>query len=111
MEGEECYGTGACNPEGLTLPVHVYPIFSSSDCSITGGYVYRGEAIPALEGIYIFGDFCSGRIWGLQNNVGSWESGLLADTNFMISTFGEDEAGEIYVADMTGGGIYRIETK
>jgi glucose/arabinose dehydrogenase len=108
MEGEECYGAGECDQQGLTLQVHVYPIFSSSDCSITGGYVYRGNQIPALDGVYIFGDFCSGRIRGLQNDGDAWQSGLLATTNFMISTFGEDEQGEIYVANMTGGGIYQI---
>jgi glucose/arabinose dehydrogenase len=108
MEGQECYGTSSCDTQGLTLPVHVYPIFSSPDCSITGGFVYRGEAYPALDGLYIYGDFCSGRIWGLQQDNGAWETGLLATTDFRISSFGEDERGEIYVADMSGGSIYKI---
>ena len=108
MEGEECYGAGDCDQQGLTLPVHVYPIFSSTNCSITGGHVYRGDAFPTLDGLYIFGDFCSGRIWGMQYTGDVWESGLLATTSFLISSFGEDEQGEIYVADMTGGGIYQI---
>lgn len=108
MEGEECYGASDCQTAGLTLPVHVYPIFSSPECSITGGFVYRGDQIPALTGVYIFGDFCSGRIWGLHNNGNAWQSGSLANANFMISTFGEDEQGEVYLADMTGGRIYQI---
>ena len=109
MEGEECFGSGACDTAGLTLPVFVYPIFSSSDCSITGGYVYRGSAYPALDGIYVYGDFCSGRIWGMQQQEDStWSSGLLGSTNFKISSFGVDEDGEIYVADMSGGSIYQI---
>ena len=108
MEGEECYGPGSCVAEGLTLPVFVYPIFSSSDCSITGGHVYRGEAIPALDGVYIYGDFCSGSIWGLVQDGDGWSSGLLASTDFRISAFGEDENGEVYVADMVGGNIYQI---
>ena len=109
MEGEECYGSGSCDTDGLTLPGFVYPIFSTSDCSITGGHVYRGEAIPALDGIYIYGDFCSGNIWGLLQEGDGWSSGLLASTDFRISAFGEDENGEIYVADMVGGAVYRID--
>jgi glucose/arabinose dehydrogenase len=108
MEGEECFRTNTCDTDGLTMPVFVYPIFSASDCSVTGGFVYRGQANPALNGLYIYGDFCSGRIWGLQQTAESWQNGLLANTNFMISTFGEDEQGELYVADMTGGAIYQI---
>lgn len=110
MEGEECYGANTCDTTGLTLPVYSYPIFSSSDCSVTGGFVYRGQKYPALDGVYIYGDFCSGRIWGLQQQEDNvWHNGLLANTNFMISSFGEDEDGEVYVADMTGGGIYKID--
>jgi glucose/arabinose dehydrogenase len=111
MEGEECYGSSQCNTDGLSLPVYVYPIFSSTDCSVTGGHVYRGELIPALNGVYIFGDFCSGRIWGMSQDDGEWQSGLLTTANFMISSFGEDEQGEVYVADMTGGAIYKLELK
>ncbi len=108
MEGEECYGAANCDIEGLTLPIHVYPISSARECSITGGYVYRGEANPALDGVYIFGDFCSGMVWGLQQVGDAWERGTLATTDFMLSSFGEDERGEIYLADMVGGGIYQI---
>ena len=109
MEGEECYNAATCDTEGLTMPVHVYPIFDSNDCSITGGFVYRGEANPELEGLFIYGDFCSGRIWGMRQESGTWETGLLTNSSFRISSFGEDESGEIYLADLTGGGIYRID--
>jgi len=109
MEGEECYAADSCDTEGLTMPVHVYPIFSSSDCSITGGFVYRGEQYPELDGLYIYGDFCSGRIWGMRQDDGEWQTGLLTNTDFRISSFGEDELGEVYVADMTGGSVYRID--
>lgn len=108
MEGEECYQSASCDTSNLTLPVHVYPIFSSTNCSITGGSVYRGQAYPALNGIYLFGDFCSGNIWGLTHDGAEWQSGLIASTTFRISTFGEDEAGEIYLADLSGGGIYQV---
>ncbi|NLN70787.1 MAG: PQQ-dependent sugar dehydrogenase [Chloroflexi bacterium] len=111
MEGEECYGFYTCAPENLTPPVHVYQNFSSSNCSIIGGYVYRGQEIPALEGTYVFGDFCSGRLWGLKNSGPVWQDGLLHKVDFMISAFGEDEQGEIYLADMIGGGMYKITGK
>jgi len=65
---------------------------------------------PALRGIYFYGDFCSGRIWGLRRNGTNWESKLLNDTTLSISTFGEDETGELYLADYGTGEIYRIGT-
>ena len=108
MEGEECYGAGSCDSDGLTLPIHVYPIASAAECSITGGYVYRGAEYPALNGTYIYGDYCSGRIWGLQQVGSEWLSGFLVDTDYWISSFGEDEGGEMYLTDMTGGAIYKI---
>lgn len=108
MEGEECFQAGDCVKDEMTLPVLTYPIFSSSDCSITGGYVCRGETIPELDGVYIYGDFCSGTLWGLQKNGADWQNNVLLSTSLMISSFGEDEGGEIYVADISGGGIYRI---
>jgi hypothetical protein len=61
-----------------------------------------------LDGVYIYGDFCSGSIWGLTQAGNDWLSGRLASTNFRISAFGEDENGEVYVADMVGGSIYKI---
>ncbi len=109
MEGLECYGAESCDESGLTLPVYVYPIFSSPDCSVTGGFVYRGVTIPELDGVYVFGDFCSGRVWGLQQDDGEWASELLLNTSFRISTFGEDEDGELYLADLAGGDVYRLE--
>ena len=108
MEGEECYSAGNCNTDKLTLPAHTYPIFSSTECSITGGYVYRGDDISALEGAYIFGDFCSGKIWGLYQDRNAWESKLLTTTNFRISAFSQDAGGELYIADMAGGNIYKL---
>jgi hypothetical protein len=71
--------------------------------------VYRGRAFPALAGTYLYGDYCTGRIWGLRNEDGRWIASELADTDLAISTFGEDEAGEVYVADHDSGGIFRIE--
>ncbi|MCA1733491.1 MAG: PQQ-dependent sugar dehydrogenase [Acidobacteria bacterium] len=107
MEGMHCFDPLAgCNDGSLTLPVLEYG--RSEGCSVSGGYRYRGSASPPLDGIYVYGDFCSGRIWGARANPnGTWTTELLLDTTFSISSFGEDEQGEIYVADISGA-IYRI---
>ncbi len=107
MEGLHCFATQDCDQAGLELPVAEYR-HGADGCSITGGYVYRGAALPALTGAYLFSDFCSGKIWGLQQNGDAWERVELADTNLAVSSFGEDEAGELYVTDLGGGGVYRI---
>jgi glucose/arabinose dehydrogenase len=70
--------------------------------AIVGGYVYRGEAIPDLDGVYLFGDFASGRLWGLWNDDGARRLVLLLETGRRIVSFGEDEAGELYVVDLLG---------
>lgn len=91
---------------------HVPPVFEyahSLGCSVTGGYVYRGSAIPQLQAVYLLGDYCTGRVWGLYRDADmNWQSLELANTGWAISSFGEDEAGEIYVLDYAGA-IYRID--
>lgn len=106
MEGAHCYPSGPCDQTGLVLPVAEYD--HSVGCSVTGGMVYRGSESPSLEGIYFYGDYCSGRIWGLFGDGGRWRQILLLDTNLTITSFGEDEAGNLYVTDFWGGAIYRI---
>lgn len=86
------------------------PIFEydrSSGHSITGGHIYRGGN-PRLKGFYFFGDFMSGRLWAMQHPQDGGQAQLLAELPYLISTFGKDESGEIYVADYAGG-IYRID--
>ena len=107
MEGAHCFNSPACNRTGLTLPVLEYG-HGANDCSITGGYVYRGEN-ASLRGIYFFGDFCSGRIWGMRRNGALWENKLLLESKLRISSFGEDEAGNVYVLDFGAGDIHRID--
>ena len=102
MEGLECYRP-ACSAAGLVLPVLEYG--RSEGCSVTGGFVYRGSRSPALRGTYLYGDYCSGRIWGLRREGERWVNRLLLDTELAISTFGEDEAGEVYVAGHGGGTV------
>jgi len=110
MEGSLCFNPPSdCDDGTLTLPILEYP--RASGCAVTGGYVYRGERIPALQGFYLYGDYCSGRIWrGIRNEDGTWSDEELNGTPYAISTFGEDEAGEIYLAhlSLTAGTIYRI---
>ncbi len=105
MEGAHCYLAG-CNSQGLTLPVAEYS--HADGCSVTGGFVYRGRASPGLRGIYLYGDYCSGRIWGVERQGSQRTSRLLLSSGFSISSFGEDEAGEIYVANAANGTIHRI---
>ena len=109
MEGDSCYppGTVGCNRTGLALPVFVYD--HSLGCSVTGGHVYRGSAFPSLQGMYLFGDFCSGRIWGIRKNGAGWDNALLADnTTLTITTFGEDESGNVYVVNYANGDLLKI---
>ena len=98
-EASHCFNppTG-CDPGGLVEPVAEYD--HTLGCSVTGGYVYRG--------VYYYGDFCTGRVWGLTRDGGAWLSQELLNTGRGISTFGEDEDGELYLADYGGGRIYRV---
>ncbi len=106
MEGFQCLEPG-CNPAGLTLPVHEYG--RSDGCSVTGGHVYRGRRSPGLRGAYLYGDFCSGNIWAITPEAGRWVNRLLLASGRAISTFGEDEAGELFLADYGRGEILRID--
>jgi uncharacterized protein (TIGR03437 family) len=107
MEGRVCVRSG-CNTQGLTLPVHVYP--RSEGLSITGGYVYRGQRYANLRGAYVYGDYVTGRVWALRRQGDQWTNVLLIDLGrgFSISTFGEDEDGELLVANHSNGEIFRI---
>src|SRR5690606_34775095 len=87
-------------------PVHDYP--RAEGQSVTGGYVYRGTAIPALVGQYVFGDYVSGRIWRLvDDGAGGYVADELASTGLSIVSFTEDRSGELYVVDI-GGTLHRI---
>jgi glucose/arabinose dehydrogenase len=115
LEGTFCHRDdppGACDDflnGGSELPILEYG-HSGGNCAITGGYRYRGAVYPDLDGVYFYADYCSGRIWGAtEDSPGSWSTTELLDTSFLIPTFGEDEAGELYLAHLSGSGeIYRI---
>ena len=111
MEGTHCFNPEtSCNPGTLTLPIIEYS--HALGCSVTGGYRYRGRQVPEFHGTYLYADFCSGRLWGAsQDGGGQWSTAELLDTALLISTFGEDEAGELYLAhrpDDATGAVYRI---
>lgn len=102
----------ACFESGCDLDAYAAPLFTYSHklgCSITGGYVYRGRAYPNLRGAYLFGDYCSGNVWAIPSNArGATDPAPLLDTDFSISSFGEDEAGELYLVDAASGTIFRV---
>ena len=104
MEGRACYSpSSGCNTTGKVLPVVAYN-HSQGDCSVIGGYVYRGPSAPSLVGRYVFGDFCSGRIWSIAQAARAPAGrALVFDTALNITSFGEDEAGDLYVTDAAGG--------
>ncbi len=106
MEGAACFQQSGCNQAGLELPVVTYN-HGNGDCSVTGGYVYRGEQYPALNGVYVYGDFCSGRIWGLDA-ASPGAPVLLLETRSSLSSFGEDEAGELYLTDLGRGTVQQL---
>ena len=92
-------------PAGLIDPVAEYS-HSEGGCSVTGGYVYRGS-MQEWNGIYLYGDYCTGFIWGLIRSGDSWQNQLLFDTDVNITSFGQDESGEIYLVGDSGE-IYRL---
>jgi glucose/arabinose dehydrogenase len=107
MEGKHCYRGGSCDQSGLVIPVAEYG--RDSGCSVTGGYVYRGKTFPRFQGTYFFGDYCSGLIWALQPITKTvWTTTKVLDSKRSISSFGEDEAGELYLTDLANGTVYRI---
>ncbi|GAB4316767.1 MAG: PQQ-dependent sugar dehydrogenase [Candidatus Zixiibacteriota bacterium] len=117
MEGDNCTGQTGCTcfDAALTNPIYDYPN-SGANCAVTGGYVYRGCGAPELEGLYIFGDYCAATIWAITHNgiTATDTIDLTPDLNpgavdiNLISSFGEDAAGEIYIVDYLDGEIYKI---
>jgi glucose/arabinose dehydrogenase len=110
-EGPACFGADDCDQSGLVAPVHAYSHAETGGCSITGGYVYRGAAIPEIGGHYFFTDFCSGRVESFR-----YADGQVADLtdwtaqlggNGPITSFGTDAAGELYYTTLEGG-LFRI---
>jgi glucose/arabinose dehydrogenase len=103
MEGDHCFNPASdCMQDNFVMPVIEYGHIAGA-CSITGGYRYRGPRFPRLVGIYFYGDYCTGTIFGAtQQSDGGWDGQPLRSTRLAISSFGEDQDGELYVADLHG---------
>jgi glucose/arabinose dehydrogenase len=106
MEAGHCFNPDPCTQTGLVQPVFEYA--HTQGCSVTGGFVYRGALYPRMQGLYFLSDYCSGRVWALRRTGISWQSAQLLPGSFAVSTFGEDEAGNVYVADYDAGDVYRL---
>lgn len=100
--------SGSAPASDTVMPIVEYS-HDTGGCSVTGGYVYRGEMLPDLQGTYLYGDWCSGTIWtARQDGAGNWTTDVSLESGRQISSFGEDEAGELYLVDY-GGSILRFE--
>jgi glucose/arabinose dehydrogenase len=111
MEGSHCFNPAQCDPEALDVVLPVTEYDHGQGCSITGGYVYRGSQFPALNGVYLFGDYCRGTLWGIRFEAnGGWSQTELLQTGRTISSFGQDEAGEIYLVDHDGAILWVTST-
>jgi glucose/arabinose dehydrogenase len=116
LEGRACYEPASgCSTSGKQSPLIVYShsVTGADNCSVTGGFVYRGQADPVLRGGYLYGDYCSGRIWAVAADAPSPATPTLlrdatASPHLAISSFGQDDDGELYVCDLAGGVVYRI---
>jgi glucose/arabinose dehydrogenase len=107
MEGTACFRSADCDTTGLTLPVAEYD--HDLGCSVTGGTVYRGERTPALQGWYIFSDYCSGEFWAIDNARETTDQpAIVAETDLSISAIAEDAAGELYATDLSTGQLLRV---
>lgn len=114
MEGRHCFPPKTnCDGSGLQLPILEYG-HEAGRCSITGGYVYRGPRQATLKGLYVYGDYCSGEIFSIPAEVVTRSPmepspRALLRSGLRISSFGEDEEGELYAVDH-GGGVYRLDS-
>jgi glucose/arabinose dehydrogenase len=108
MEGQHCFDPRQeCDPSGLVPPVAEYD--HDFGCSVTGGYVYRGQAYPWLDGVYFFADYCSGIVWSLERDAsGEWQMSQVFEAPFRVSSFGEDRAGELYLVGHNNGTVHRL---
>jgi len=105
LEGTHPYAGG--QQEGLVMPIAEYD--HGQGCSVTGGYVYRGS-MPEWNGVYLYGDYCSGTVWGLIHTDGGWQNQVLFGAGGSITSFGQDNAGEVYLV-LDGGQILRLSSK
>ena len=110
LEGTHCFSpSSGCDSANTILPIAEHPN-GGGNCSVTGGYVYRGTSIPQLTGVYIYSDFCSGILWGIRTNDRQAGAQVIGGGIQWIPSFGEDEAGNLYMLSF-GGPVRRITLK
>lgn len=109
-EGAHAYWGTPPGDSNLVEPVAEYK--HPEGCSITGGYVYRGKALPEWQGVYLYSDYCNGKVWGLlQAADGTWQNQLLFKTAIFPSSFGQDDEGELYLVDQRSGSVLKLVKK
>jgi glucose/arabinose dehydrogenase len=112
MEGNHCYNPASgCNTTGKKRPLVEYSHGSNGRCSVTGGYVYRGSDVAALRGWYVYGDYCSGEVWAVSATASRPASPvrlLGTGSGRLISGFGQDASGELYLCDLANDAVYQI---
>lgn len=112
MEASHCFNPTSCDPATLkvVMPIAEYP--HSQGCSVTGGYVYHGTQFPQLNGVYLYADYCTGTVWGLRHEAdGSWSQAELLASGKIISSFGLDAAGELYLIDHRNGEVWQVSVE
>jgi glucose/arabinose dehydrogenase len=110
FEGNHVFEGNEAQRSEMVFPILEYQ-HTGGNCSVTGGYVYRGEQLPEWYGVYFFGDYCTGIVWGaLPGADGLWQTEQLFDLPISLVSFAEDQSGELYVVDLNGG-IYRLSRK
>ncbi|HET9878929.1 MAG TPA: PQQ-dependent sugar dehydrogenase [Candidatus Limnocylindria bacterium] len=108
MEGRSCFIAADCDQRPYVKPIAQYRTHEAGTCAVVGGHVYRGAAQPELDGVYVFGDYCSGSIFTLQVDEGTTTVKVVHESGRAVSSFGVAEDGEIYVADLEGGALLRV---
>jgi hypothetical protein len=106
-EGDHVYKVQPINRSRLVFPVAEYPHNPGGNCAVTGGYVYRGTDIPFLYGWYVFGDFCSGRVWKMQAPSGRPQPMAFSGKVKEISSFGQGARGGLFLVSLSGS-VYRL---
>jgi len=106
VEGEDCFRSETCDRAGLTPPLVEYD-HASGDCAVIGGFVYRGASLPELTGLYVYGDYCSGRIRAFDASHPASVPRVVLQATLNMTAFGADPRGELYVADRAGS-VYEL---
>jgi glucose/arabinose dehydrogenase len=99
-------------PAGTAMVDPVFEYSHGDGCSVTGGFVYRGQSLAEFRGVYLFADYCSGKMWGLVRGAdGGWQANELFQTGWNITSFAQDAKGELYVTEQSTGGVYQLSRK